>query len=199
MVVHTPTLPAQHVAQLLGVPAVLAALQPGWVPTRAFPCPMLSLPRLPEALNRATYLAVSATLRAYAGIADRWRVDQLGLPRRRGAHDPLHDEHGRDRLVLQAFSPLIGAVAPDWPTAVRTTGFWYLPDTPWTPPADLAEFLSSGPPPVYLGFGSMAGRDVARTGRIVVEAVRAAGDVARRPVAPETGDEADRRIPVLTR
>ncbi|MFD7659489.1 glycosyltransferase [Actinosynnema sp. NPDC059797] len=175
VVVHTPTLPAQHVAELLGVPAVLAALQPGWVPTRVFPCPMLPLPRLPKALNRATYLAVSATLRAYAGIADRWRVDQLGLSRRRGAHDPLHDEHGRDRLVLQAFSPLIGAVAPDWPTAVRTTGFWYLPDTPWAPPADLAEFLSAGPPPVYVGFGSMAGRDAARTGRIVVEAVRAAG------------------------
>ncbi|WP_189226160.1 glycosyltransferase [Saccharothrix coeruleofusca] len=175
VVVHTPALPAQHVAELLGVPAVLAALQPGWVPTAAFPCPMLPLPRLPKSLNRATYLLVGATLRAYAGIADRWRVDQLGLPRRRGAHDPLRDEHGRDRLVLQAFSPLITPVAPDWAAAVRTTGFWFLPEASWTPPPDLERFLSAGPPPVYLGFGSMAGRDTARTGRIVAEAVRAAG------------------------
>ncbi|MFE2752340.1 glycosyltransferase [Actinosynnema sp. NPDC059335] len=175
VVVHTPTLPAQHVAELLGVPSVVAALQPGWVPTAAFPCPMLPLPRLPKALNRATYLAVSATLRAYAGITDRWRIDHLRLPRRRGAHDLLHDAHGHDRLVLQAFSPLVTPVAPDWPTSVRTTGFWYLPDAPWTPPRDLDEFLAAGPAPVHLGFGSMAGRDTARTGRIVTEAVRAAG------------------------
>jgi hypothetical protein len=74
---------------------------------------------LPKSLNRATYLAVSAMLRAYAGIADRWRVDQLGLPRRRGVHDLLHDQHGRDRLVLPAYSRLITPVAPDRPTAVR--------------------------------------------------------------------------------
>lgn len=175
VVVHTPTLPAQHVAELLGVPAVLAALQPGWVPTGAFPCPMLPLPRLPKVLNRATYLAVAATLRAYTGVTDRWRVDRLGLPRRRGAHDLLRDEHGRDRLVLQAFSPRVTPLAPDWPPSVRTTGFWYLPDAPWTPSPDLEQFLSAGPPPVYIGFGSMAGRDAARTGRIVAEAVRAAG------------------------
>ncbi|MBW4722149.1 glycosyltransferase [Saccharothrix obliqua] len=170
VVVHTPAVPAQHVAELLGVPAVLAALQPGWVPTAAFPCPMVPLPRLPKSLNRATYLAASATLRSYAGITDRWRVDQLGLPRRRGSHNLLHN-----RLVLQAFSPRITPVAPDWPTTVRTTGFWYLPDSPWTPPPHLEEFLSAGPPPVYLGFGSMAGRDTARTGRILTEAIRKAG------------------------
>ncbi|TQM79339.1 sterol 3beta-glucosyltransferase [Saccharothrix saharensis] len=175
VVVHTPTVPAQHVAELLDVPAVLAALQPGWVPTAAFPCPMLPLPRLPKILNRASYAAVGAMLRAYAGTTDRWRVDQLGLARRRGGHDLLHDRHGRDRLVLQAFSPLITPVAPDWPSTVRTTGFWYLPDTPWTPPAGLEDFLSDGPPPVYVGFGSMAGRDAARTGRLVVDAVREAG------------------------
>ncbi|XVV00627.1 glycosyltransferase [Actinosynnema sp. CA-248983] len=175
VVVHTPSVPAQHVAEMLGVPAVLAALQPGWVPTSAFPCPMVPLPRLPSSLNRATYLTVSATLRAFTGIIDDWRVRDLGLPRRKGGYDLLHDAEGRDRLVLQAFSPTVTPVAPDWPESVRTTGFWYLPAGPWTPPPALAEFLDAGAPPVYIGFGSMAGRDAERTGRVVVEAVRAAG------------------------
>ncbi|MFI9811313.1 glycosyltransferase [Saccharothrix variisporea] len=175
VVVHTPSVPAQHVAELLGVPAVLATFQPGWVPTSAFPCPMVPLPRLPRFLNRTTYLTVSATLRAFAGIVEKWRVRDLGLPRRKGEHDLLHGPDGRDRWVLQAFSPAASPVAPDWPASVHTTGFWYLPSGPWTPPARLSEFLAAGPPPVYVGFGSMAGRDAERTGRTVVDAVRAAG------------------------
>ncbi|MEV0680202.1 glycosyltransferase [Actinosynnema sp. NPDC050436] len=175
LVVHTPSVPAQHVAEMLGVPAVVAALQPGWVPTSAFPCPMVPLPPLPRFLNRAGYALVSATLRAYAGIADDWRTDDLGLARRRRGHDLLRDADGHDRLVLQAFSPLVSPVAPDWPDSVRTTGYWFLPAADWTPPAGLAHFLQAGPPPVYVGFGSMAGRDAERTGRIVVDAVREAG------------------------
>ena len=175
VVVHTPSVPAQHVAEVLDVPAAVAAFQPGWVPTSLFPCPMVPLPRLPKALNRATYLAVTATLRSFAGIVDRWRVEELGLPRRRDGHDLLHAPDGRHRLVLQAFSPHVTPVDPDWPAEVRTTGFWYLPSRPWSPPQALERFLSDGPAPVYLGFGSMAGRDAERTGRTAVEAVRRAG------------------------
>ncbi len=167
VVVHTPSVPAQHAAEALGVPAVLAALQPGWVPTSQFPCPMVPLPPLPRFLNRATYLAVSATLRAYSGVVNAWRSNDLGLPRGRG---PRH------ALVLQAFSSLVTPLDPAWPDSVRTTGFWYLRrEASWSPDAALQAFLDAGPAPVHIGFGSMAGRDAQRTGDIVVEAARAAG------------------------
>ncbi|WP_082404180.1 glycosyltransferase [Saccharothrix sp. NRRL B-16348] len=176
VVVHSPSLPAQHAAEMLGVPAALVALQPGWVPTSAFPCPMVPLPRLPRFLNRATYLTVSATLRAFSGIATTWRTTELGLPRRRGSHDVLHDAAGHDRLVLQAFSRHVTQVDPGWPESVRTTGFWYLPTAPeWSPPDRLRRFLDDGPAPVYIGFGSMTGRDSRRTTTIVTDAVRRAG------------------------
>ncbi|SDM73441.1 glycosyltransferase [Allokutzneria albata] len=176
VVVHSPALPAQHIAESLGVPAVLATLQPGWVPSSLFPCPMLPLPRVPKALNRATYLAVSATLRAQAGAANTWRATELGLPARRGGHDLLHDAGGAHRLVLQAFSPHAAQVDPAWPEQVRTTGFWFLPAAEaWSPSRRLAAFLDAGPPPVYIGFGSMAGPQADRTGAIVMEAVRRAG------------------------
>ncbi|GGU17036.1 glycosyltransferase [Lentzea flava] len=165
VVVHTPSVPAQHVAELLGVPAVLATLQPGWVPTSAFPCPLLPLPRLPRFLNRATYLTVSGTLRAYAGVVNAWRAGELGLRPGRG---PRH------ALVVQAFSSRVTPVDPGWPDSVRTTGFWYLPrPADWTPDASLRAFLDDGA--VYIGFGSMAGRDARRTGDLVAEAARAAG------------------------
>ena len=167
VVVHTPSVPAQHAAEMLGVPAVLAALQPGWVPTSEFPCPMVPLPRLPRFLNRATYLTVSATLRAYSGIVNTWRTNDLGLPRGQGP---------RQTHVLQSFSSLVTPVDPAWPNSVRTTGFWYLArEASWSPDATLQAFLDAGPAPVYIGFGSMAGRDAQRTGDIVAEAARAAG------------------------
>jgi sterol 3beta-glucosyltransferase len=176
VVVHTPSVPAHHAAEMLGVPAVLVALQPGWVPTAVFPCPMLPFPRLPKVFNRATYLAVSATLRAYSGIATTWRTTELGLSRRRGSHDVLHDAAGNHRLVLQAFSGHVTPVDPGWPESVRTTGFWYLPATAgWSAPDRLTRFLADGPAPVYIGFGSMAGRDSRRTATIVTDAVRQAG------------------------
>jgi UDP:flavonoid glycosyltransferase YjiC (YdhE family) len=167
VLVHTPSVPAQHAAEMLGVPAVLAALQPGWVPTSEFPCPMVPLPRLPRFLNRATYLTVSATLRAYSGIVTTWRTNDLGLPRGQGP---------RQAHVLQAFSSLVTPVDPAWPDSVRTTGFWYLPrEANWSPDATLQAFLDAGPAPVYIGFGSMAGRDAQRTGDIVADAARTAG------------------------
>jgi sterol 3beta-glucosyltransferase len=55
----------------------------------------------------------------------------------------------------------------------RETG----PDAPsgWRPPADLLAFLAAGPPPVYVGFGSMVGRDPRATTRTVLAAVQRAG------------------------
>jgi vancomycin aglycone glucosyltransferase len=57
---------------------------------------------------------------------------------------------------------------------VVRTGAWILPDERPLP-ADLVAFLDAGPPPVYVGFGSMrmhAAKDIAR---VAIEAVRAQG------------------------
>ncbi|GAA2899902.1 glycosyltransferase [Streptosporangium fragile] len=175
LVVHAPGVPGQHVAERLGVPAVPAALQPVWVPTGAFRNPMLPLP-LPKALNRASYLPIKLMLRSFGGIADDLRRRRLDLPRRHGRHDILRRPDGRPATVLQAFSRHILPGGLDYPAWVHTTGFWFLPAPPgWTPSAELAAFLEAGPAPVYVGFGSMAGTDPQRLGRIAAEALRLAG------------------------
>ncbi|GAA3738433.1 glycosyltransferase [Salinactinospora qingdaonensis] len=175
VIVHSPTMPAQHVAEWLGVPAVPAVLQPTWVPTRAFPCPVLPLGWVPSALNRATYLPVRLLHLSMAGVIDKWRRTTLGLGRRRGRHDFLRRSDGDPATVLQAFSRHLLPLPLDWPEHVHITGYWFLSATEWRPPQRLSDFLAAGPPPVYIGFGSMAGGDPQRTGRAVVEAARRAG------------------------
>ncbi|MDT7674540.1 MAG: vancomycin aglycone glucosyltransferase [Pseudonocardiales bacterium] len=62
---------------------------------------------------------------------------------------------------------------------VVQTGAWITPDERPLP-ADLEAFLDAGPPPVYVGFGSMpmhgsAGIAQTDTARVVIEAIRAQG------------------------
>src|SRR5690606_40848049 len=47
---------------------------------------------------------------------------------------------------------------PDWPSHAVMAGYWFLEDEDWRPPSSLEEFLSAGRPPIYIGFGSVAGR-----------------------------------------
>ncbi|PRX98804.1 glycosyltransferase [Allonocardiopsis opalescens] len=175
VVVHMPGVPVHHVAEKMGVPAVPGALQPGWVPTGAFPNPSLPFTP-PRALNRASYAPAQAFARILARYGDRLRSD-LGLPGRPGSRDILRRPDGGPTTVLQGFSRhMLPAADPGYPPTVHTTGFWFLPAAPdWSPPAELEEFLAAGDPPVYIGFGSMVGFDPQKAGRIVTEAVRRAG------------------------
>jgi sterol 3beta-glucosyltransferase len=65
---------------------------------------------------------------------------------------------------------------PDWPDSVQTSGFWFL-ERPgdWSPPDDLLSFLAAGPPPVYVGFGSMASSQSKKITNIVVSALSKSG------------------------
>lgn len=63
----------------------------------------------------------------------------------------------------------------DWREHWYVTGYWFLDAAPdWQPPADLIAFLDDGPPPVYVGFGSMPGRDPAALTRLVLDALKKA-------------------------
>ncbi len=57
---------------------------------------------------------------------------------------------------------------------VVQTGAWFRPGGPPLP-AGLETFLDAGPPPVYVGFGSMPVRDAQDVARTAVGAVRAHG------------------------
>jgi len=177
VVVHNGQIIAgQHVAEKLGIPAVLALPIPIYVPTKEFPWPGVAMPSwLPAAANRATFLGMKAPAAIFGRVVDRWREDILGLPRRRGRHDPLHRPDNGQAPVLHAFSPSVLPPPADWPDSVHTTGYWFLPPSDEALPPQVEDFLRAGDPPVFVGFGSMSGRDPARSTALVLEAARRAG------------------------
>ncbi|MDA3643941.1 glycosyltransferase [Saccharopolyspora indica] len=177
VVVHNGQIIAgQHVAEALGVPAVLALPLPMYVPTREFAWPAVSLPGwVPGAVNRASYAGMKLPALMFHRVVDRWRARTLQLPPRPGRHDPLRRPDGGPAPVLHAFSPAVLPTPADWPDSAVTTGYWNLPSAAEPLPVAVEEFLAQGAPPVYAGFGSMSGLDPARTGAVVLAAARRAG------------------------
>ena len=167
-----------HYAEALGIPAVLTALFPMFLPTGAFPnpgLPVLGHGRIGRAYNRASYRLVLGLASVFERrLYKPWRAGQ-GLSPKHGR--TAHRSDGRRVPILNAWSPHVAPPPPDWPAAgVHTTGYWFLDRLDaWTPPDALARFLEDGPPPVYVGFGSMAGRRPERTTQVVLDALALAG------------------------
>src|SRR4051794_18891074 len=173
------------VAEGLGIPSVGVYLAPG-VPTREFPPPGWPVT---GATSPADNLAAGRAALARSGslsadVVRRLR-DRLDLP---GAEEVPHDWP-----ICHGFSPAVVPRPADWPAAVHVTGYWW-PATPpgWRPPDLLVDFLQAGPPPVFVGFGSMTAdherlHDVvaAAVGRVGVRAVVQSGWAALAPVGED--------------
>ena len=145
-----------------------------FTPTRAYPSFMV--PGLPfglgGALNQLSHdLARQMMWQAFRPadrLARREVLDRRPAP----FWGPYASDCLRDMPVLYGFSPSIIQPPPDWGRDIHVTGYWFLdPAENWTPPADLSEFLEAGPPPVYIGFGSMSSQNPQETGRLVLEAL----------------------------
>lgn len=186
LVVHNgQVLAGQHVAEALGVPAVLATPLPMYVPTREFPWPGQSVPAwLPWSANRMTYAGMKLPNLIFRKVIDRWRHSTLGLPQRRGRHDPRRGPDGTATPVLHAFSPAALPPPGDWPPTAQATGYWFLDELAPLPP-HVEEFITAGEKPVFAGFGSMSGLDPRSVTEIVVEAAARTGQ--RLVLAPGWG------------
>ncbi|MFF1613437.1 hypothetical protein ACFVYA_37190 [Amycolatopsis sp. NPDC058278] len=147
VIVHNGQIVAgPHLAEKLGVPAVLALPLPLYAPTTEFPWPGQNLPHvLPGPVSRGTYLGMRGTEVMFARVVDRFRADR-GLPRRRGRHDLLRRPDGGPATVLHAVSPHVLPRPGDWPSTASVTGYWFLHDTEADTgalPPDLATFLDT--------------------------------------------------------
>lgn len=76
---------------------------------------------------------------------------------------------------LYSFSQSVVPQPNDWPDWIHCTGYWFLdnPETAWTPPASLVDFLEKGPV-VYIGFGSIVVPDPADMTRCIISAIERA-------------------------
>ena len=177
LVYHPQAVGGYHIAEALGIPSVMADPLPTWVPTRAFPHIVAPDLGLGGWYNRLTHRFLSVVPRMLFGsVVNRWRKETLRLsPRPLFANDLVKPD-GRPVPVLLGLSPQVVPPPPDWPESVRVSGFWFLDEgRNWQPPSHLLEFLEAGPPPVFIGFGSMAGRDQSKRSSAVLDALARAG------------------------
>lgn len=172
LVVALPTLWGLDVAEALGARPVLAPLQP-LGRTAAWPSALLPLRRsYGPGLNRLSHRLLELALwLPWRAVIDEWRAE-VGLPPARQGSLARADAAGTP--CVYGFSPWLAPPPRDWPTHHVVAGAWRIPpDEP--PPAELARFLAGGPPPIYVGFGSMGARQPAEDAALILEAAALAG------------------------
>lgn len=163
-------------AEKLDIPLITAAVIP-MIRTRSFP--MVAFPRWPAFLpgyNALTYrLAEQIIWSGFRRAINRWRLEVLRLPER-----PFLGNFGQlsQSPTLLGFSEAVVPRPPDWGDNVHYTGYWRPEEPAWTPPSALVEFLAAGPPPIFVGFGSMPVRDPQQVTQTVLEAIRRTGQRA---------------------
>jgi len=176
MVYHPKMLGSYHIAEKLGIPALLSLALPFQTPTRAFPNPIFTGVKLGGWFNQFSYRLMDLAGLMYAGTTNDFRVKTLGLPPKGRFSSTMRKTNGEPVPVLYAYSPHLVPRPADFPPEVHVTGFWFLEQaTAWQPSPELLAFLEAGPPPVYVGFGSMSGSTGAVRGRIVVDALQKSG------------------------
>lgn len=161
-------------AEALQIPLMQAYVFP-FTPTSEFPAPLV--PRLPLGglVNRLSFHITRQMFWQTSKISDRLTRQMLGIGK--GSFWGPYASLNRRRVpALYGYSQHVLPRPHDWPEHHHVTGYWFLDASPgWTPPSDLVDFLSTGEPPVYIGFGSMGNRNPEEVGAIALEALQRSG------------------------
>lgn len=163
---------AQSIAEKLNIPFLQAYNVP-ITPTRAFPGVLF--PNFPRILggNRVThFLTRQALWQAYRPTDQIVRKEILELPKY-PIMGPFKSAGLDTAPILYGLSPSVIPQPKDWEKNIHITGFWFL-DSPQDlePTNELKKFIESGPPPLYIGFGSMSSRKPEETANIILRALK---------------------------
>ena len=165
-----------HIAQKMGIPSYAASLQP-ISRTRCFPAVWSPVGwRLGGCYNLTTYRAIEQVFwQVFRKATNQWRQEVLELEPIR-LNGPFNTPEWKQQPFLYGYSPSIIPRPSDWPEWLHVTGYWFLPsNNDWKPPEELEDFLDSGPPPVYIGFGSVPIHDQEGVMQIVTESLNRLG------------------------
>ncbi len=108
-------------------------------------------------------------------LISKFRHQKLGLD----PISPLWGFHLLPRLRVPftyLWSKSLIPKPKDWDSYINITGFSFLPlASSYTPPDDLTAFLTAGPPPIYIGFGSIVVEKPTELSKLLFAAVKQAG------------------------
>ena len=159
----------KSIAEALSIPIINIEPTP-LLPTKAFPAPSWPIQRnLGGIHNHLSGIAMFQVIWLwYRPFVNDFRKS-LGL----SAYSAASFYHSlRSTPMLSAYSPSIIPHPADWPASVHVTGYLYLDtNAGWQPSSKLKDFLGAGDPPVYIGFGSMAGGSPEKLASIVLQAL----------------------------
>jgi hypothetical protein len=106
---------------------------------------------------------------------NRFRVKTLGLEPMSTLWAP-GQLHRLKAPFTYLWSPGLVPKPSDWGPQIDIAGFVFLDlASTFQPPASLTEFLKSGDPPIYIGFGSIVVDDPDRLTQVIFEAVKKSG------------------------
>ncbi|CAG8902486.1 unnamed protein product [Penicillium egyptiacum] len=176
IIANPPSFAHIHCAQALAVPVHLMFTMP-WSSTKAFPHPLANLKYSDTSQPIANYLSYSIvgwmTWQGLGDIVNKWRseIDLEPVPATEG---PCLAETLNVPFTY-CWSPTLMPKPSDWPSHIDVCGFFFREPPNYTPPPELANFLRDGPPPVYIGFGSIVIGDPEKFTATVLEAVHTVG------------------------
>ena len=73
------------------------------------------------------------------------------------------------------WSPTLMPKPADWPGHLDVCGFFFRSPPDFSPPSDLHSFLQNGPPPIYIGFGSIVIEDPPAMTATLIKAIKSWG------------------------
>ncbi len=166
------------IARQRNIPLAVASMQPLFPPTHAFPMFMLpfrfSFGGWYNHLTHSLYMRMGWLF--VSGLLNHWRTTCLGLPPWRSMSAMIATLGETGTPWLYGYSPQVLPKPTDWGEDLHVTGYWFLDALPnWQPPAELLHFLENGPPPIYIGFGSMSNKDPERHTRQVLRTLELSG------------------------
>ncbi len=165
VICHSIDIPAQEAAMRNGLPWFTVTYCPGFIKTPdTAPYPF---PNWSRTFNLFVWKLVRLRLKySVDPLFNQFITSVGGKPRGSMATEEMYSPH----LNLIAASPALCPAANFQPNH-KFTGIWYMARLDYEPPTELVDFLSDGPPPIVITFGSMGG-DGQKTTEILVDAVR---------------------------
>ncbi|ODH17073.1 hypothetical protein ACO22_06297 [Paracoccidioides brasiliensis] len=175
IIANPPSFAHIHCAEKLGIPLHLMFTMP-WSPTQAFHHPLANIQFSNAEVGVANFVSYALVeLMAWQGLGDvinRFRERSLGLEPMGIMSAPGVLPRLRIPYTF-CWSPALIPKPKDWGPHIDVSGFFSLPlASTYTPPNDLAKFLEAGPPPVYIGFGSIVLENPNAMTELIFDAVK---------------------------
>ncbi|KAI9671979.1 MAG: hypothetical protein M1817_002289 [Caeruleum heppii] len=178
IIANPPSFAHTHCAERLGIPLHLMFTFP-YSPTQAFPHPLANIKNTNVDTNYTNFMSYPLVeMMVWQGLGDlinRFRFETLKL-------DPVSTLWAPGQLYrlkvpyTYLWSPGLVPKPADWGPEIDVAGFVFLDlAKSFTPPDELGKFLDAGPPPVYIGFGSIVVDDPDKFTNMIFEAIKKAG------------------------